>query len=330
MMTLRQQRYWLEQARSHWRMLGFPYPHLSESERKREFAVLGSVEPKSILQRNLVKHSTVGLRLANSFHPQMWHVRVHGRSPVEVFEDDDKLIRALRKAAIFWPNRRCWNGQCLRSVLRIMHRQRVSNFRPTVSRALLHKYSGPGETILDFSAGYGGRLLGAMSLDRSYTGIDASPEQLNGLKRTVEAMCTESRAKTRLIQGCSEDILPTWPSSSFSVVFSSPPYFNCEKYSEEATQSYIRYPNYDQWLDSFLRVILNESFRLLEKGGYLILNVANTDRFPIASDAKSFCHDYFGSPTKVLQMLIRRTPSDGRRRSRSPFRWEPVYVFRKK
>lgn len=328
-MTERQQRYWLAQAHCHWRREGFPYPQLSNSERKREFTLLSSVQPESILQRNLITHSTVGLRLANTFHPQMWHVKVHGRSPFDIFNDNERLTRALCKAAAFWPNRRCWNGQCLRSVLRIMHRMRVSNFRPTVARALLQRYSGSSETVLDFSAGYGGRLLGALTLTRDYTGIDPDPAQLRGLTSMIKATLAQSSAKARVIPGCAEEILPTLPKRSFSVVISSPPYFNREKYSDEPTQSYRRYPSYGEWKQKFLKVVLGESFRLLEKRGYLLLNVANTGNFTIASDSELICRRYFGRPLRVLHMLMTSTPADRAQQSRSTYRWEPVYVFRK-
>jgi hypothetical protein len=328
-MSCSRQRYWLGQARSYWRGQGFPYPKLSSTESLSEFASLCGIRSRLILQSDLIAHSTAGIRLANAFHPQMWHVRVHGRSPAEIFEDDEKLTRALQKAARFWPDRHCWNARCLRSVLRIMHRTAVSNFRPTVARALLQHYSGPGERVLDFSAGYGGRLLGALSVERHYTGIDPASAQVCGLRGMVKAV-SRSFANTQLIQGCSEDILPSWPKCSFSVVLSSPPYFNCERYSNEPTQSYMRYPSYDEWKNKFLSVVLVESFRVLEKGGHLLLNVANTSRFAIASDAEQICLQHFGRPKRVLRMLMTKIPSARLRRPRSIYRWEPVYVFRKK
>lgn len=328
-MSQRQQRYWLGRARRYWRGQGFPYPQLSEAERKREFSLLCSVKPQSILQRNLIAHSTIGLRLANAFHPQMWHVKVHGRSPVDIFNDDEKLTRVLKKAATFWPNRHCWNGQCLRSVLRIMHRLRVSNFRPTVARALLQRYSDSGDAVLDFSAGYGGRLLGALTLARHYTGIDPARAQYRGLLSMVEVISAQSAAEAFLFQCCAEQLLPTLASRSFSLVLSSPPYFNHEKYSDEPTQSYLRYATYSEWKKRFLRVVLAESFRLLEKGGHLLLNVADTTRFPIASDAEQICCRYFGRPSRVLRMLMTNTPVDRAQLSCSMYRWEPIYVFKK-
>ncbi len=327
-MTSRQQKYWLGQAHRYWREQGFPYPTLSDCERKREFAVLVRAAT-AVIQRRLITHSTVGLRLANAFHPQMWHVPVHGRSAADVFADDERLTRALGKAAVFWPNRRCWNGQCLRSVLRIMHRQRVSNFRPTVAKALLQRYAGTGESILDFSAGYGGRLLGALAVGCEYTGIDPALAQVQGLRAMIETLGPASPGAAQVIQGCAEEVLPRLPSRCFSTVLSSPPYFNNEQYSDEETQSCIRYPVYEEWKERFLKVTIRESHRILEKNGYLLLNVANTDRFPIADDAETICRGCFGSPVQVLRMLMAGTPSERSRPSGSTYRWEPIYVFRK-
>lgn len=65
--------------------------------------------------------------------------------------------------------------------MRIYHRTRVSNFRPVVARAIVNRYSNEGDTVLDFAAGYGGRLLGTVILKRHYLGIDAARAQVAGL-----------------------------------------------------------------------------------------------------------------------------------------------------
>jgi hypothetical protein len=328
-MTESRQQYWLGRARSFWRSQGFPYPTLSEAEMRRDFSQLERVTTPSVLQEKLLVHSTVGLRLANSFHPQIWHVPVHGRSAVDVFSDDDRLVRVLQKAARFWPNRRCWNAQCIRSVLRIMHRIRVSNFRPTVARVLLDRYSGHGDHVLDFSAGYGGRLLGALTLERKYTGIDPAIAQVSGLNLMAQAFSSQGRGTASIIQGCAEDVLPTLGQGTFSTVLSSPPYFNLERYSEEPTQSYRRYPLYEEWKKGFLKIVLCESHRILEKGGCLLLNVADSGRFAIASESEEICRRAFGTPRRVLKMLIASGPGVRSQAFASAYRWEPIYVFRK-
>lgn len=323
------QEYLLQEAMQCWRTRGFPYPELSDAEKEKEFAWLRAAAPSSILNGQVILHTTVGLRLANSFHPQMWHVRVHGRSPVDVFNNDEQLKRALRKAAKFWPNRRCWNAQCLRSVLRVMHRLRVSNFRPTAAKALIDRYCEPGGCVLDFSAGYGGRLLGALVLPCKYVGVDPAVAQIAGLNDAIADLLSSAIGKASVHHGCAEDILPRWSDASCSVVLTSPPYFARERYSDESTQSYLRYPTYEHWKAEFLFTVLRESYRLLGKRGHLLLNVANTGRYPVADDAELICRRYFGPPLCILQMLMPASPAKRAGGLRQHYRFEPVYVFRK-
>ena len=61
------------------------------------------------------------------------------------------------------------------------------------------------------------------------------------------------------------------------LAFTSPPYFDKELYSEDETQSYIRYnKNYDEWRDGFLYGLLTDTYSYLRPGGTFLLNVANT------------------------------------------------------
>src|SRR5208337_4695254 len=128
--------------------------------------------------------NTVGLRLVNSFHPQMWHVHcTRYRSPFETFCDDHALYRAIRKALIIWPDRYGANGSSLRRILKsFSNTVAVSNFRPTAAMGVLHRYSAPDGNVLDFAAGYGGRLAAALVMNRNYMGIDAGVAQVQGLK----------------------------------------------------------------------------------------------------------------------------------------------------
>ena len=321
------QELWLRRAQRYWRGRGFPYPELSPAEAAREFRLLQGIEPESILRDGEARCSMVGLRLANSFHPQMWSVREHGRSAVECFEDNTVLRRALAKSARFWPNRRCWNAQCLRSVLRIYHRARVSNFRPTVARAAIARFSRAGDTILDFSAGYGGRLLGALSLGRRYIGIDPAAEQVAGLRLMAAALGPLSGGAADIHQACAEELLPELPRGNVDLVFSSPPYFDRERYSSDESQSFRRYPTYSQWKKGFLAVVIRESCRVLRRGGYFLLNVADVEPNTVATDAAGLASERFAA-LPVIRMLTSAMPS--LRARRRIYKWEPILVFRKR
>jgi SAM-dependent methyltransferase len=314
---------WTKRAFNHWRSAGFPYPTLAESELGTELERLKRVGARQLGQ-TLTRPSTVGLRLANSCHPQMWQARVRGRSPLASFESDPILYRSLVKAIHFWPDRRCWNARCVRILMSIQNRARVSNFRPTVARALIDTLSTDGDEILDFSAGYGGRLLGAATLHRKYVGIDPAAAQCDGLRRLSSAL----GAMTEIRHGCAEDVLPEFTSARFDLVFSSPPYFRLERYSEEESQSYKRYPDYRRWLRGFLRPVLEQSHRVLRRHGQLALNIQNVTGYKIAEDALSIALPLFGAPERVYHLAMSTNPADKARRGNF-LRTEPIFVFRK-
>jgi len=55
--------------------------------------------------------------------------------------------------------------------------------------------------------------------------------------------------------------------NSIDLCFTSPPYFDCEKYSEESTQSYIKYPSRDEWLYGFMGSTFSNCRLYLKEGG---------------------------------------------------------------
>jgi tRNA1(Val) A37 N6-methylase TrmN6 len=314
---------WISQAAQYWRSVGFPFPALTKEIAQRELGLLQKVGASS-LRHVLAKPSTVGLRLANSFHPQMWEACIRGRSPVECFENDPILLGSLGKAPAFWPDRRCWNARAIRILMSIQNRSRVSNFRPTVARALIDTFTSSEGSVLDFSAGYGGRLLGAATLERSYTGIDPATKQHAGLVK----MANYLRAKANLINGCAEDVLPTLR-KKFDVVFTSPPYFRLERYSPEPSQSFRKYPSYEDWIHGFLRPSIENSHRLLKRDGFLILNVANISTHNVADDADLIAKTTFGGRERTVTMCMSSNPADKARRGKY-LRSEPVFIYRKR
>jgi DNA modification methylase len=61
----------------------------------------------------------------------------------------------------------------------------------------------------------------------------------------------------------------------FDIVFSSPPYFNVERYSYDDTQSWVRYKNIDAWNKLFLHKTIENVWPTIKKGGILAINIAD-------------------------------------------------------
>jgi hypothetical protein len=212
-----------------------------------------------------------GLALANAFHPEMDDVRCKGyKTPREVFNSDTLLRQTIRS--------RLRSGRAFtlsgfrRSIRTLIGVQRVSNFRPTAAKAII-SYFRPSK-VFDFCAGWSGRQLGAMSLGVPYLGIDANRVAVAGCRRLIGFLSHRlgRRFEVEVRHGCATTVLPalrgSWP-----LIFTSPPYHDIERYSDDPEQSYLQFPEIDDWYEGFLWPCIRESTRLLSRDGHLVLNV---------------------------------------------------------
>lgn len=318
----------IEVAFEYWRARGFPYPAITPEVIALEMNALVRSDTRVDVRHPLGDLSTIGLRVANAFHPQMWHVRsrTRSKSPVEYFNDDVYLRKALERTPAFWPNRRCWNAQCIRSAFRILAAGRVANFRPVIARRIVKMFCPENGAVVDFSAGYGGRLLGAISMPVHYLGIDPCTSQINGLRTMLSTLRPFMFGSGEVIKGCAEEILLELPNETADLLVSSPPYYDHEQYSSDETQSFVRYNSYALWRDRFLCTILEESRRVLKRGGFLAINVANTRSGKIADDTKLLLKKLFRS-VESLRIPMGRVPSHLGKYDW--LRYEPLFVCRK-
>src|SRR5712671_6584816 len=74
-------------ARDYWRAGGFPYPKITDAETRRELKNLVASDAL-VAGRSHGFLSTVGLRLANACHPQIWRIKSRGKSCLDIFADD--------------------------------------------------------------------------------------------------------------------------------------------------------------------------------------------------------------------------------------------------
>lgn len=301
----------VEQAFVYWRERGFPYYRLTSKQVSQEFSKLCEKDWKAVFTANGLHSSNVGVRLANSFQTSIWKVRVHRfRSPMDVFRDDQLLRKAIERSLAIWPDRFGTNAACLRGILKTFpDTASVSNYKPMVAKAVMAKYSQDGP-IVDFSAGYGGRLLGALSLNKRYIGIEPNRSQVVGCLRMINAL---SRLHfplpaAELLNGVAEDELSRFPKNFAELVFSSPPFFDWEHYSESNSQSFKRFPGFEQWRTNFLEPVIAESHRVLRKNGHLLLNVTNGNRLPSAAHVKDAARRAGFKLLTAHRMVLRKVP----------------------
>lgn len=147
----------------------------------------------------------------------------------------------------------------------------ASQFRPSAAKAIYQRYNA--RNVLDFSAGWGDRLAGfcAAPKTESYLGIDPNSVLFDGYHSQQELYGTDKSIK--MVCSPAEDA--QIPEDAFDTVFTSPPYYNVERYSRESTQSWVRYKKFDLWLEGFLFPTLDKCWNSLQEGGHLIINVSD-------------------------------------------------------
>jgi 16S rRNA G966 N2-methylase RsmD len=154
-----------------------------------------------------------------------------------------------------------------------------TSFRPTLMVAMLNIFNA--KSVLDFSSGWGDRLIGCLSQDVDlYYGIDPNTCLHPHYKDMINTFAPENkRHKYVMINKPFEDAQLN--DKKFDLVFTSPPYFNLEEYADESTQSMLRYSSLDNWLENFLFVAMNKAWCHLKVGGHMVIIINNIrDREP--------------------------------------------------
>jgi 16S rRNA G966 N2-methylase RsmD len=195
----------------------------------------------------------------------------------------------------------------------------LTNFKPTNLAGVIELYGC--KRILDFSAGWGDRLAAAIGkeVDR-YVGVDPNPCLYKGYKEIIDKLnvCTnvsmiESPFQTAELGD-----------EMFDLVFTSPPYFALEIYSQKEGQS-IEHDSLEEWYNEFLMVSIKKSWEHLIVGGILGVNINDygTKRYiqRMVADVNKFSDsEYHGTIFYSAKMV------DGVMVAPNP---QPIFIWKK-
>tara|TARA_R110002153_G_C13231433_1_gene489841 strand:- start:88 stop:1050 length:963 start_codon:yes stop_codon:yes gene_type:complete len=137
-------------------------------------------------------------------------------------------------------------------------------FKASTAKYIYKKYNAT--SVLDFSMGWGGRLLGAMALDINYIGVDTN---IN-LKQGYENMITDlqgNKNKIKLLWQSCLDI--DYSKYDYDLILTSPPYINMEMY-----ENMTPFENDKIFYEEFLIPTMDKSFQHLKQGGKMCINIS--------------------------------------------------------
>lgn len=314
-----------------YRNVGFPNYSKEDYNLEREFQKLKEFDENSLYDdtTKIIKQNMTGLGVLWSYFPHWINVKCGSDkySLAEKWNNDEDAKKLIKKTYI-WKckhNEPHWTNNRIRQNAKVfLVGQSVSNFRPTVAKFIYNKYGNNGN-VFDMSSGYGGRLFGFMTSNcKEYVGCEPATETFNGLSELKNDLLKYTSDKVVTISKSGSEIKLNGFDEYFDLCFTSPPYFDTEKYSDEETQSYIKYPTLDLWLNGFLTDTMRNCYDYLKKDGYMIINIANTPKYNIIEDetvkiAKSIGFNYVD---KLLMELSSISRNKGRK-------YEPCFVFKK-
>lgn len=156
----------------------------------------------------------------------------------------------------------------------------------------------PGEIknkiVLDPCAGWGDRLISALSLGVEYYSYDPNTDLTEGHSLIKNYLSPLSRTQI-MYHPFGEGIAPEelLPEGVCDLVFTSPPYFDYEKYSSSTSQSHITHPIFYGWVKGFLFVMLSESWKVLKRGGYIAIHYSDLPHTKNSTDIMNCYLDSF-------------------------------------
>jgi len=225
---------------------------------------------------------------------------------------EDLLYRAKSKNGKYSPNEIISNDELLRIALDYIDKHRnfyqqksdvanlrdfffsssmvgkVTNFNPVIARKIYERFVPFDDAIIfDYSCGFGSRMLGALSSKYKYHYIGVEPyeelyQRLLFFSKWIVSTLLNGSSSSLYNLG-SEIFIPDLK-GKIDISFSSPPYFNYETYTDCDTQSYIRYPSYDKWLEKYVAETLKNIFNYTKDGGLHLANLEDTKRIKIIYD----------------------------------------------
>jgi DNA modification methylase len=112
------------------------------------------------------------------------------------------------------------------------------------------------------------------------------------------------------------------------VAFSSPPYFNLEAYSNEPTQSHVKFNEVNSWLDGYMRKTMENCFTLLKPGGHFAINIKDTQPYSFVDQILDAAKQIGFKPAATWQMEMKQRRGHGMPND-VHFNYEPIYVMQK-
>lgn len=211
----------------------------------------------------------------------------------------------------------------------------ASQFRPVTAKAIYDYFKA--ETVLDFSMGWGDRLVAASASKyvKTYIGFDPNVTLYgNYIKQVTEYRKIDKNDKKFVFYNECAENESIKLDQTIDLIFTSPPYFDKEKYDQSPNQSYIKHKKFENWMNDFLFKTIELRTETLRSGGHLVINISDIYTRHKQYQICDPMNDYIKSTGKFeyIGAMGFRMPKRPMSKSSNNIGIyaEPMWIFRKK
>lgn len=143
----------------------------------------------------------------------------------------------------------------------------IAIFRPVMAMEVYCRVKA--KRVLDFTMGWGGRLVGGCAFGlEAYYGIDRNVHLKTPYTAMVKALQTHDDMHTNIELQFQDALTIDYAAYNYDTVFTSPPYYDLETYRNSKD-----YKNREEWHEKFYTPLLQRTYQHLQSGGHYCLNV---------------------------------------------------------
>jgi hypothetical protein len=205
-----------------------------------------NIDPNKITAQKTSKSNTI----IRKYMPHINEVEDYKGNNILKLWTEEKLVKAFK--SLDKPN--CTVNSNFSEIKRAIKFNPVTIYSPIMTKSIVKELEC--KTVFDPCIGWGGRIIGTTCLgnDYHYTGCEPFTKTFAGLETLVKDLKIENQVK--LYNSPVENILDQLNEKRFDMCLTSPPYFDLEVYSHEETQSINNYKTYEEWINGFIRPII--------------------------------------------------------------------------
>jgi len=265
---------------------GFIYDDSTTEEIIKDWKSLCKKEV-SVEECNVPATCTTGMKAIRKNMPHFYAVKNYKGVDLVSLWTPENLEKALRFNRQYHSTP--YVSEIIRSISFTNGLGKITIYRPVLAKTIVNYFNA--RSVLDVCVGWGGRMLGAKSVDPDvcYTGFEPCLKTYNGLCKIRDVLHLEN---IRLFNTPAEiGLLNIPPDEKFDLALTSPPYYNLELYSDEESQSVKANGTYDQWLSEFIKPVIENLVTRVKYSCWSVKNFKTDKKYNLYDDIVKIHND---------------------------------------